>query len=211
MPTSNPNEKQLPAKRLRYFMISGVSSAVLAFAGLAAGGGLLWGIVSIICGLIFALALNRIRPHRPESQTWLFVIIFTVVFALFTMGLIRPLAELVSQSGSSFIFAASIIGLTGIGAVSSILAGGGYENFMGWSTPPMWKLALAGGIAFAIPHLITILLYPYGIRVSIWFEIPVLLLSWNLAVGWLFSQNTQEDLNEHGYIKNLIEEIGKDE
>ncbi|MFK7972337.1 MAG: hypothetical protein AB8F95_18350 [Bacteroidia bacterium] len=210
-------ERQLVIKRFTYFLISGAISALLLTIAEFIRNPLVAPLAFIFPGLLFAVALSKIRLKRKAAYIPGFVAIFTVLFTLFNIGFVFVLIYkssdyFISQGGLSLKdYLVFVLIMLLLGGFAGLFAAGSYGHFLKWDYPKAWKTALVGSLAYTVPFLLItasqhIISWPYlAIQTSI------LILVWQLAVGWLFCLPTEDDRKlEVRQMRGLISRIGKE-
>lgn len=184
----------------------------LLFAGSAAVSGLLlfWVIkeltaLSVVLaafgpGFCFAFALIHIRKYHPEIQAFSFIFLISISIPIFILVFILLLAGDLSFLGMG-------VGIPTLGAAFAILLGSFYTSFIKYKAPDKISLGLSGGLGLALPLLVLIgvdFTFDYYVRDEMF---TLVIVGWQMAVGYVFSKATSDDLEDNGYV-GLIKKIG---
>lgn len=209
-------EQQLVSKRLVYFTISGAISAILLVLSELFPVAIFELIAFTFPGFAFAIALTLIRPKKRDARVSLFVIMFTIFSAFFSMSF----TYLVVSSGSEFVMLGSSLDIVALlvlaffvmipGALPGFIVAGAYGHFLSWQHPKVWKTGVTGGLVYAGIFIVIIasqLFIPWQYTMV---HLAIFVLVWHLVVGWLFCQPTKEDrAYEVKQVRRLIDTMGK--
>lgn len=145
-----------------------------------------------------ALLLTRTVPSTGEGFS------YGMMVSVLTLLISRGFTRMLQESETELLTA---IGLVVFAMILAMIIGAGYGHFLGKDHPPIAELAILGAGAVIIPYLLYGALYFFGIDVYA-LHYDVIVIVWQLTIGYSFSRENNDDIINSAYLNNLIKHIG---
>jgi hypothetical protein len=193
-------------KRWLFFLGSSIASIVailLSYHNDKAGYYIL---ASLGPGIFFSIAVFFIRKASPKANPIPYGCLTTTLMAVF--GVIVLVIYVKSPTERELMGGAFLVG---VGIFLGSFTTAGYGRFLDKAHPPILNAILLSCGALAIPYFaILIMEYTSGKDFGIYGFLAIV-ASWQLAMGFAFSQETKEDTSDsQEELLDRIEDIGKE-
>ena len=155
--------------------------------------------IVVSVSFIGAILLTRKVPSIGEGFSYGFMMatLFLVIFG--TCARILQENEIEPINAIAFLV---------FGPMTAVITGAGYGHFLGKDHPPMAELAILAAAAVIIPYGLYGILYMLGFD-AYPFHYGLIIIAWQLTIGYAFSKDTSEDVLGSKYLNTLIGKIGK--
>ena len=199
-------ENKAPWRRWRYYLlVAGITMAagiglILYYQEAGKVADLALPLTFMIGGLLFGLVTAYMRKIPRKGTRLPFILIMSHI-PVIVGGVLLTLLMI----GQWMMYA--IVPFYGVSL--AFFAAMTYDRFLHLSHPPLIPLVIVGALSMAVPFVLLDALGLFMPNLDV--EIPMFFLpfiSWQLAVGYVFSMNIPEDVIPRDDLIPLIDEIG---
>lgn len=153
----------------------------------------------IVSSFVGAILLSRSIPSFAQGFSYGMMVGMLSLMVFGTCARVLQESDIEVVNAIVFMIFSSILAL---------ITGAGFDHFLDKDHPHIAELAIMGAGAALIPYILYGVLYFFGLDVYP-FHYGVIIIVWQLAIGYSFSRDTKEDVLNSKYLNTLINKIGK--